>query len=81
MPKVDLNTLILEKVIVDLNDNHVHMWNKSINWKVVNINKGIAEFGKLINASKQMKVKVSDEVVTIVIGGATMKYLQHINQY
>ena len=57
MSKVDVNTLILEKVISNLNDKKVHIWSKSTNWKVINISKGISEFEKLIVVCEQTKVK------------------------
>lgn len=79
MSKVDVKTLILEKVISDPNDNQVHIWNKSINWKVINISKGIVEFEKSIAVCGQTKVKVSNEVVIIITGGATMSDLQHVD--
>jgi hypothetical protein len=52
MSKVGFNTLILEIFISYQSENRVHMWSKSINWKVMNINKVIAEFEKLITACK-----------------------------
>ena len=67
--KVDINTLILEKVVTDLTDNQEHMFIKRINWKIIKIIKGIIEFEKLITMCEQKKVIVSDEVVTIIVDG------------
>ena len=48
MAKLDTSILFLEKIIADPSDNQIHIWSKSVCWKVININKGITEFEKLI---------------------------------
>ena len=48
MAKLDTNTLVLEKIIADPSENQTYSWSKSLNWKMINISKGIIEFEKLI---------------------------------
>ena len=45
----------------------------------MNINKGIIEFEKIIVSLEQLKTKVTDELISTMIGGVPINDLQHVD--
>ena len=46
---------------------------------MININKGITEFEKLIASLEQLKTKVTNELISTITGGAPVSDLQHVD--
>ena len=79
MAKLDKSILLLEKIIADPTEDQTRIWIKSVGWKMINVNKGIAKFEKLIASWEQLKTKVIDELVSTNTGGAAVSDLQHVD--
>ena len=46
---------------------------------MININKEIIEFEKLIASLEQLKTKVIDEFISAIMGGVPVSDLQHVD--
>ena len=75
MAKLDTSVLLLEKIIADPSDNQTRIWSKSVGWKMINISKGVTEFEKIIISFEKLKIKVTDELISTITGGAPVSDL------
>lgn len=66
MVKMDIDVLITQKIFSSVEENEFDMWLPSIKWKLVNISQVVVEQEKMLVASKQMKMKILDDLLSII---------------